>query len=234
MKSKSLLMVFLALALDAALARSQDSTRVDLTQVAEETRFGPAMVCHRMTAAIPEERHLELSLLIPNNKESYRVGEKLPFELTVSNSGQETVNFPTQACSQKSQIANRPGVTEACINLNFVTPEGEEDWFTGPCLCGRDDSLKELQHGSSLMIRANADLTLSDAMLLSDVYNGEKPTLILTPDVSLARQYFPTMTGSKAIDGCVEKIAAETQANSASSIQISAALREQKPRNEGK
>lgn len=119
-------------------ARSQETTSVDVTSIAEQTRFGPAIRCGAATAPetpVISKQRLGLSLLIPG-RQSYRVGEKLTFELTIRNMGRETVIIPTEACLQSSPIANHSGVTEACINLDFLTPEGESNRLQDPAYVG--------------------------------------------------------------------------------------------------
>jgi hypothetical protein len=187
------------------------------------------MLCEDITKpAISPARSLALSLVLPE-KETYKVGEKAVFELTIRNSGTETVVVPSEACSEKSALANRPGVLEACINLNYTAQGGENDWFTGSCLCGREDSrnLKELKTGESMVIRGNAEILLGPE-LFGATYSGEKPTLILTPDMSFFREHFPTQEGSKAIDGCVEELPTRIEAEGNASVQIVAATRDKR------
>jgi len=213
----------------APFARSQE-IRIDaLSFKRDETRFGPAMLCEDITKpAISPARSLTLSLVLPE-KQTYEVGEMAVFELTIRNSGTETVAVPSEACSEKSALANRPGVLEACINLNYNTQGGENDWFSGSCLCGREDSrnLKELKTGESMVIRGNAEILLGPE-LFGATYSGEKPSLILTPDMSFSREHFPTQEGSKAIDGCVEELPTRIEAEGNASIQILAGTQNKK------
>jgi hypothetical protein len=228
-KPQLLQMVVCALIVCAPLARSQE-TRIDvLSAKRDETRFGPGMLCEDITKpAISPARSLALSLVLPE-KQTYKVGEEAAFELTIRNSGTETVVVPSEACSEKSALANRPGVLETCINLNYTTSAGDGDWFTGPCLCGREDSknLKELKTGESMVVRGNAEVLLG-AELFGATYNGEKPSLILTPDMSFFREHFPAQEGSKAIDGCVEELHTRIEAENNASVQIAAAPRNKK------
>jgi hypothetical protein len=218
-----------ALILCVPLARSQE-LRIDaLSAKRDETRFAPGMLCENAkTPATSPERHLSLSLVI-SDKQTYKVGEGLIFELTLKNLGTELILVPSEACSEESALANRPGVMQACINLDYTTSAGDGDWFTGPCLCGREDSrnLKELKTGESMVVRGNAEVLLG-AELFGATYNGEKPSLILPPDMSFSREHFPAQEGSKAMDGCVEELPTRVEAENNASVQIAAAFRDKK------
>jgi hypothetical protein len=199
---QALRMLSLAVILCAPVAISQDR-RIDVvTSKRDETESGPGMLCEdAKKPTVSTGRHLSLSIGLMD-KQTYKVGEKAIFELTIRNSGIETVLIPAQACSEKSALANQPGVMEACINLDYTTPGGEHDWLTGPCLCGREDSknLNELKTGESIVVRGDPEIVLGPE-LFPATYNAEKPTLILAADLSVSREHFPIQEGSKAIDG---------------------------------
>ena len=77
-----------------------------------------------------------------------------------------------------------------------------------------------------MVVHGNAVVLLSPE-LFGATYNGEKPTLILTPDLDFSREFFPAGK-SKAIDGCVEDIPARVEAEAKASIQVVAAPRDKK------
>ena len=213
----------------AGLGMAQDKQIDVLTPSPDETRFGPATLCESATGAahLSDKRSLRLSLTIPN-KQTYKIGETAAFHLTVKNMGGDTIAIPSEVCSAKSSLANQPGVMEACINLKHTTPSGEGDWFTGPCLCGREDSkdLTELEPEQSIVVRGTVKILLTDTDLFSAVYGGQTPTLFLEPDISFSRHHFPPQGGKKALDGCIEDIPTKVEAESKASIQIMAAARD--------
>jgi hypothetical protein len=234
MRAGTLLTTLCTVGLALGVARSQDLPRVDLANVKEETRFGAATICEGSKGSQTFDtsgRLLALSLSIPD-KQTYKIGEKVTFDVTLRNSGIDSVLVPTEACSKSSAVADRPGVIEACINLLFTDSKGRSDWFTGPCLCGGPDessvTLKKLKAGDSIVISGKAEAVLSDPESFNDVYNGERPTLILMPDIDFFRQHFPTAEGSKPVDGCVEKMEVQIAAESKVSVQIAAAPRAKK------
>jgi hypothetical protein len=205
------------------IASSQDK-RIDVfTPGTDSTRFGPAMLCDKeLRTMVSSDRSLRLSLVLPD-KQTYGIGETAVFEITVKNSGNSAIAIPHEACSKKSSLEYHSGVLEACVNLNYMTPTGENDWFTGPCLCGREDDkdLTELQPGQSVVIRGGADIVV-DADLFSATYRGERPTLILQPDISFSRQHFPPQGGKTALDGCIDDLPTQVEAQNSASLQVMA------------
>jgi hypothetical protein len=234
MRAGVLLTTLFTAGFSLGVVRSQDAPRIDLTNVKEETRFGSGTICEGSKGPQGVGNsgpRLSLSLSIPG-KQTYKIGEKLAFDLTVRNSGIDSVLVPTEACSKSSAISNRPGTMEACINLLFTDSKGRSDWFTGPCLCGGPDegssSLRKLKTGDSMVIDGKGKVVLTDPQSFNEAYSGERPTLMLTPDLNFFPQHFPTGEGSKAIDGCVEKIGVQIETESTASVQIGAAARTKK------
>lgn len=213
----------------AGPCNAQDKQIDVLTPSPDETRFGPATLCEKATGAatLSDKRSLQLSLTIPN-KQTYKIGETAAFQLTVRNMGSNAISIPSEVCSAKSSLANQPGVLEACINLKHTTPSGEGDWFTGPCLCGREDKkdLTELEPEQSIVVRGTVKILLTDTELFSAVYVGQTPTLFLEADISFSRQHFPPQGGKNALDGCIEDVPTKVEAENKSSIQIMAAARD--------
>jgi hypothetical protein len=209
------------------IAHAQDK-RIDVfTSITDKTRFGPATLCDQGSdTMVSSERSVRLSLVLPN-KPTYKIGETALFEITVKNAGNAAIAIPSEACSKKSSLAYESGILEACINLNYTTPTGENDWFTGPCLCGREDKkdLMELQPGQSVVIRGGA-YVVTDGDLFSATYRGESPTLILHPDISFSRQHFPPQGTKSALDGCIDDMPTQVEAENSTSLQIMAAPRD--------
>jgi hypothetical protein len=213
----------------ASILSAQDKRLDVFTPGRDQTRFGPSMLCNDTANPASTNISLRLSLIIPG-KQSYKIGEKALFEITVENSGNSTVEVPSEACSEKSSVAYQSGVLEACINLNYITPAGENDWFTGPCLCGREDKkdLTELEPGQSIVVRGGAEI-LTGGELFSTTYHGEKPTLLLQPDINFSRQHFPIEGGKRALDGCVDDIPARVEVENSASLQIAAGRHDKHP-----
>lgn len=204
-----------------SIAKAQD-WRIDaLAPGRDDTRIGPGTLCDESTTtAHHSNRSLRLSLIV-RDRQAYKIGERAFFEITIKNSGSGTIKVPSQACSKDSPLAYQSGVLEACINLNYTTSAGATDWFTGPCLCGREDSknLIELEPGESLVVQGNAEI-LTGGEVFATAYQGQKPTLILEPDINFVREYFPPGGGKNALDGCVDEIATQVEAENKASLQI--------------
>jgi hypothetical protein len=227
-RSRFLMAICVALCV-AGPAKAQDKQIDVLTPSPDETRFDPATLCEMAAGAtaLSDKRSLRLSLTIPN-KQTYKIGETAAFRLTVKNMGSDAIAIPSEVCSAKSSLANQPGVLEACINLKHTTPSGEGDWFTGPCLCGREDNkgLTELEPEQSIVVRGAVKILLTDTELFSAVYAGQKPTLFLEPDINFSRQHFPPRGGKNALDGCIEDVPTKVEVENKASIQIMAAARD--------
>lgn len=231
MKVRTNIFRFVACAylLSLALARSQEATPIDVSGVTDETRIGPARLCgNQSVGEYGSFRRVPLHLQIPD-KLTYSDGEKLTFELTVGNPGVTPLRLPSKACSEKSPHSPTSPELEACIHLNFTTPAGENRSFRGPCLCASENGadVVELKGGDSIAIRGNAEIALVEANLFTDVYNGARPTLVLTPDISFYSAHFPPDGVSRAI-GCVKVLPLRAEAENNVSVQIVGASRDKK------